>query len=98
VEVALDTTERAPEVVDNGNTPIFNADALQDVTVIGGYCFFLLYDLKLTPGGVAYKEPFFVKMRNEAVGPGIALTVQRAGSVIAIPIIKGLTQAMEWLN
>lgn len=89
------------EFIDNGDAPIMTADGLHDVDVIGNWCWFLLYQVRRTAGGVLYREPaFHVRLPCDAVGPGIALTIKKAGASIIIPAafatVRDLTRG--WLN
>lgn len=86
-----------PEFIDNGNAPVLHADGLQDVEVVGANCWFLLFELKRSPAGVLYKEAaFYVRLPNEAVGPGIAMTIRKCGTSIIIPAAQVAARELMW--
>jgi hypothetical protein len=86
--VAHTDNNQEPEFIDNPDAPVMIADGLYDVEVIGQNCWFLLFQVRRTAGGIVYREPaFWARLPNESVGPGIALTIRKAGGAIVIPAI-----------
>lgn len=79
------------EFLYNGSAPEFFANGLYDVEVMGAVSRFVLFVERRTVSGVIYRETAFTCiMPNDAIGPGIAMTVQKAGASIIIPAATGV--------
>lgn len=75
--------------IDTGNAPEFFASGLHDVELMGPVARFVLYVLRQHDDKLIGEPPLSVIMPIEAIGPGIALTLQRCGSRLIVPAIGG---------
>lgn len=73
--------------VDLGNAPEFFASGLHNIEVMGPVARFVLYTLRQQGGELIGEPPLSVIMPIDAIGPWIALTLQRCGSRLILPTI-----------
>lgn len=71
--------------VDTGPAPEFFASGLHDVELIGSVARLLLYTLRHAGEELIGEPALSVIIPVEALGPGVALTVQRCGSRLILP-------------
>lgn len=80
--MGLVTSDTSIALLDTGTTPEFFANGVHDVEVMGSVCRFVLYLIKRAADGTQYREATLtVIMPSDAIGPGIALTIERIGPV-----------------
>lgn len=73
--------------IDTGSAQEYFAYGLHDVEIAGQMARFILYTLRQQKDGQDIAEPaFHIVLPLHAVGPGIALTLQRCGSLI-LPMV-----------
>jgi hypothetical protein len=85
--------------VDNPNAPVFYADDLFGVDIVGPNMRFMLIERRRNEGGSLIRTPVFeFIIPTRAVGPAIALTLKIAGGELVLPAIGSAAAFLSALH